>query len=234
MSWQDAHADADSDWQWVSGEAFAYANWENFEPNRDYEHFVHLFVSGDTMGDTWGNGENSNVAFPVISYVVEYDALPEAPMIVSNDVTDAIETESYSYTVEAFDADGSVDIELVSRERRGNMQLRDADGRKWVRNIGRTGLFVGDRHTIAAGFDMPTRSISMSPGLAFAYVDFGMHEQEAPDLGDLDEGLAHSRYVRQQIKEMRREIRQHFGKHASRIWKAVFGKPGVFCTFYRC
>lgn len=44
-------------WQWVSGEAWGYANGASFEPNRSYERYVHFVSRGQLIDDVRDNDE---------------------------------------------------------------------------------------------------------------------------------------------------------------------------------
>ncbi len=62
-----------STYQWVTGEPFAFTNWNSGEPNGDTPPAgVHFFGQG-TVG-TWNDATMANWQW---GYVVEYDAVPE-------------------------------------------------------------------------------------------------------------------------------------------------------------
>jgi len=95
------------DWQWVSGEQWAYTN----EPDRDTEHYALFAASGQLIDSVWKNWENDNSRLRVISYVVEYDVLApanEPPQFATVPVGEAVQGERYRYEISATDADGDV------------------------------------------------------------------------------------------------------------------------------
>lgn len=49
-----SRTDANSQWNWVTGEAFEYTNWDIGEPNSNSEHYVHMYRTVHTLG-TWNN-----------------------------------------------------------------------------------------------------------------------------------------------------------------------------------
>ena len=44
-----SRTDANSQWNWVTGEAFEYTNWDIGEPNSNSEHYVHMYRTVHTL-----------------------------------------------------------------------------------------------------------------------------------------------------------------------------------------
>lgn len=95
-------------WEWVTGEEWNFANWDNLEPDRLDQHYVHYYGrgAGEVTDEEWANWMNNDSRFPIISYVVEYEASNEAPSFTSEPDTNAYTTQQYSYTITTEDADG--------------------------------------------------------------------------------------------------------------------------------
>jgi hypothetical protein len=81
-------------WKWVTVEPWNYTHWSPLEPNNgggleDYLGFFHYEPGGTTLhpGDTWNDYlnfpvlENGN-PYPMRSFVVEFDSVPEPSTIV--------------------------------------------------------------------------------------------------------------------------------------------------------
>ncbi len=107
-------------WQWVTGEDFAYSNFAAGEPNRTNELFASFTARGSLIAPTWQNTLVNIASQPVISYVVEYDAVPSpppdpepdpvppntTPVFVSTPPNEATANAAFEYHISATDADG--------------------------------------------------------------------------------------------------------------------------------
>ena len=68
-------------WQWVTGEAFAYTNWNAGEPNDEdgveggHENRLYLIAAANAHGNAWNDqsGNHSN------GYIVEYEGIGAIP-----------------------------------------------------------------------------------------------------------------------------------------------------------
>ncbi len=68
MYWIGGYRDnAEGEWKWITEEPFQYTNWDDGEPNYDYEHYIHIYgddsvrtagkwnnYTDSEYGDTWG------------------------------------------------------------------------------------------------------------------------------------------------------------------------------------
>ncbi len=104
-------SDPTEDWQWVTGETWDFTNWASVEPDRTDENYAHYTGRGVVTDDTWANWVSNHGLFPIVSYVIEWEASDvgpsnEAPAIDSTPITNALEGEAYSYTISATDPDG--------------------------------------------------------------------------------------------------------------------------------
>ncbi len=64
----------DGNWQWVTGELFAYTNWAQYEPNnyRGIEHYLSFYnATPNSMAPTWNDIPDYDPPYSPIGYVVE-------------------------------------------------------------------------------------------------------------------------------------------------------------------
>jgi len=64
----------DGNWQWVTGELFAYTNWAQYEPNnyRGIEHYLSFYnATPNSMAPTWNDIPDYDPPYSPVGYVVE-------------------------------------------------------------------------------------------------------------------------------------------------------------------
>ncbi|WP_019680070.1 VWA domain-containing protein [Ruminococcus flavefaciens] len=76
-----------NDWNWVTGEEFDYANWDEGEPNSTDENYVHMYSGMGNVG-TWNNTYNYETGFgsyatAYCGFICEWEA-EDSPISVEN------------------------------------------------------------------------------------------------------------------------------------------------------
>ncbi len=64
----------DGNWQWITGELFAYTNWAQYEPNnyRGIEHYLSFYnATPNSMAPTWNHIPDYDPPYSPVGYVVE-------------------------------------------------------------------------------------------------------------------------------------------------------------------
>ncbi len=99
-------------WTWVTGELFAYANWNEGEPSNDHgtEDRIHFWGQQAAVGDVWNDKAANDT---VKGFIIEYEMHPDAVRLdISTRETNALQLAWRSrvnvrYTVQWLEALGS-------------------------------------------------------------------------------------------------------------------------------
>lgn len=70
----DGSLEPDGNWQWVTGELFAYTNWAQYEPNNygGIEHYLSFYNAiPNSMAPTWNDIPDYDPPYSPVGYVVE-------------------------------------------------------------------------------------------------------------------------------------------------------------------